>query len=134
MQRINHNPTGAGGGGCNEVTLAPREDTALRPEFGGTRPGMPCEHARSPVTCVQSSWDLGQCVATTFLSYVCWIVFRSVVPLNCKSINLDIMIVILIVHLLGVPSFPFPQFVTPVTSLLLKSKMLKVNLSQKILL
>ena len=36
---------------CNEVTLAPREDTALRPEFGRTRPGMPYDHALSPVTC-----------------------------------------------------------------------------------
>ena len=52
---------------CNEVTIAPREDTALRSEFGGTRPGMPRDHAPSPVFPAASSWDLGQCVTTSRL-------------------------------------------------------------------
>ena len=49
---------------CNGVTPVPRRDTALRPEFGGTRPGMPCDHALSPVSCAPSTeLNLGQSVA-----------------------------------------------------------------------
>ena len=34
---------------CNGVTPVPRGDTALQPEFGGTRPGMPRGYVPSPV-------------------------------------------------------------------------------------